>query len=257
MRWMRVWFGAAALTAAGLASAALPARALTPARQISPDTLLIISPVPGETVSGVLQIVGTALDPAFLRYELDWAPDPPVGDAWQPIQPPIFQQVRSSVLGIWDTTSVPDGQYLIRVRLVRADESSIETQVRVQVVNATATPSPSPAPTATATGLPGTPTAGPSPTPLIQQPPTRTPRPTETPGGPTPTPAPLLAESPFEPARLRQAACSGVYLALAIFGGLAGYGLIRAAVRGQLRAVWWQLQREVLNPLIDTLRRDR
>lgn len=242
-----------AIAVAVCAGALLPLRALAQTSQLE-----IGSPLPGETVAGQVQIVGTALDPGFSRYELDWAPDPPVDDAWQPIQPPISQQVRDGVLGVWDTTAVPDGLYLIRLRIVRLDESSGEVIVRVLVVNATPTPPPTLPPTATNTPPPGTPSPGPSPTPLIQQPPTRTPRPSETPGGPTETPPPVDAEnSPFRPERLRQAACSGVYLAFGTFLTLGLYSLIRAAARGQLRSHWWYFRREVLNPLFARRRRGR
>jgi hypothetical protein len=45
---------------------------------------------------------------------------------------------------------------------------------------------------------------------------------------------------------LRGAAWSGVQIALGAFALLGLYSLIRAGVRGRLRAGWWKLRREVI-----------
>ena len=79
-----------------------------------------------------------------------------------------------------------------------------------------------------------------------------------TPGGPTPTPRPFSAvDSPFTPERLSQAAWSGVLAALVAFGILALYGILRLAVRGELRGGWQQVWAEYVHPLINSLRRRR
>jgi len=231
---------------------------VSPIFQTDVSRVEILRPASTEMISGTIQIIGTAVDPNFSHYEVAWAFDPAINDLWQDIQPPISQQVRDGVLGVWDTTPMPDGYYLLRLRLVRLDETFLETEVRVQIGNATPTPIPTEIPTATATLLPGPPTAGPSPTPLIQQPPTRTPRPSQTPGGPTATPTPILLEnSPFQPQRLQSAACTGVWITMGVFVFLGVYGMIRAAVRGQLRAGWWGFRRDVLNPLLERSKRTK
>ncbi|HEC21295.1 MAG TPA: hypothetical protein ENI95_00090 [Chloroflexi bacterium] len=248
------------LLGAGVA-AARPLRASTPSQEGEGEGQAVIaSPQYNETISGVVQITGTAIDPAFSFYQLEYALNPPQGEeSWFPIQPPVAQQVRDGVLGIWDTTLVVDAEYVLRLRVIRSDETVIEDQVRVRVANATATPLPTLPPPPSPTPEPGTPTPGPSPTPLIQQPPTRTPRPTATPGGPTPTPIPPAADedSPFRPEALRRAALRGALGALAVFGLLGLYGLFRAARRGQLRVTLWRFRREVINPLINSLSRRR
>lgn len=219
------------------------------ARQ-EPESLAIINePQNNDRLTGAVLLNGTAVDPDFRYYQLEYRPDASPADAeWSPIQPPVSQQVRDGVLGLWDTTGLPGGSYTLRLRVVRGDGSEITDQVRVLITNATATPIPTPQPTPTVTPLPGTPTPGPSPTPLIQQPPTRTPRPTATPGGPTPEP-PRAADpgSPLQPDRLRGAAWSGVQITLGAFALLGLYSLIRAGVRGRLRAGWWKLRREVID----------
>lgn len=250
---MRLLLGIA--VAGGVISIRTPVHAMPP-DQAEISEVTIISPTEDLAISGVAQIIGTAIDSAFYQYELDYSTEPVVDDTWTPIQPPIGQQVRESVLGAWDTTQVADGIYRIRLRVVLQDGSFVDDQVRVQVVNATATPLPTPLPTFTPTPRPGTATPGPSPTPLIWQPPTRTPRPTATPGGPTPTPTRVsLEDSPFHPSRLRQAATTGVMLTVGVFGLLAFYALTRAALRGQLRSWWWRFKREVINPMADSRRR--
>ncbi|MBN1428791.1 MAG: hypothetical protein JXB07_10430 [Anaerolineae bacterium] len=235
----------------------IPAGAMPPAQTVQ-SHVEIMSPTDNQEIGGMVQIVGTAVDPAFYQYELAYATEPVIDDAWAAIQPPIAQQVIEGVLGAWDSTQVPDGIYRLRLRLVQQDGSTIDDHVRVQIINATPTPLPTPLPTFTPTLLPSTATPGPSPTPLIWQPPTRTPRPTETPGGPTPTPRPVsLEDSPFHPSRLRQAAWTGVMITIGVFGFLAIYSLMRAAFRRQLRNWWWRFRREVINPMLDSHGRKR
>jgi hypothetical protein len=224
--------------------------------QIDVSEVAIASPADDQVISGLVQIVGTAIDPAFVQYELSYSTEPVIKDDWAAIQPPIGQQVNAGILGAWDTTQVTDGIYRIRLQVILQDGTVKEDQVRVQVVNATPTPLPTPLPTFTPTPQPSTATPGPSPTPLIWQPPTRTPRPTETPGGPGLTATPISLEgSPFSPSRLWQAAWNGVLIALGVFGLAAVYSLARATARGQLRSWWWRFRREVINPVIYGRRR--
>jgi hypothetical protein len=215
----------------------------------------ITSPVLDTEIAGLAQIAGTAVDPAFVQYELAYALDPPTGEeSWQPIQPPIAQQVVDGILGAWDTTQVADGVYQIRLRVVRTDGTTLDDQVRVRVINATAIPTPTETPVASPTEPPPTATAGPSPTSVIWQPPTRTPRPSMTPGGPTPTPRPFAIEnSPFTPDRLSAAAGNGFLIGLAAFVGLALYLIIRLALRGELRSGWQQVRAEYIHPLLNTV----
>lgn len=227
-----------------------------PSPQQEGESLAIITePQDNDVLTGSALIYGTAAGADFRFYQLEYIPDPAPSDTpWVSIQPPVAQQVNNGVLGLWDTTALADGRYLLRLRVVRGDGSEIGDEVSVRIVNATATPTPTLRPTATITPTPGTPTPGPSPTPLIWQPPTRTPRPTATPGGPTPTPPPPETDSPLRPDRLRQAAWDGVKMALGAFGALGIYSLMRAARRGELRSGWRRLRREVLNPLFNSLR---
>ncbi|HPV08193.1 MAG TPA: hypothetical protein PLD57_14055, partial [Aggregatilineales bacterium] len=203
---------------------------------------VIDSPAEGDVVAGLVTVTGTVVDPAFESYDLEYAPDPTLASVpWTPVQGTVTQQVSGGVLGAWDTTTLPDGRYVLRLRMNRRDDMPIEYEVRVVVANATPTPT-SPPPTRTPTAVPGTPTPGPSPTPLIEQPPTRTPRPAAA-LGPTPTPGPAIpADSPLRPDRLIAAARTGALIAVGTFGLLGLYALVRASERGELGEGFWRVR---------------
>ncbi len=128
-----------------------------------------------ETLRDVVSIQGTANHSDFWKYELAAAPFGTqnffdLAGAEAP--------VIAGVLGRWDTRTVADGPYTLRLRVVRRDGNYDEYfVVRVQVANA---------------GPPPTPTGQVTPTPTV----TPTPKPATatavilTPQIPTPTPAP-------------------------------------------------------------------
>ncbi len=100
-------------------------------------------------VRGVVQIVGSATHPQFQRYELYYAPFPvPSDQAWIFIGDAHYQQQPLGLLGTWPTSSLPDGQYALRVRVVKQDGNYIDGESRrVQVANKRAVESPTPLPT--------------------------------------------------------------------------------------------------------------
>lgn len=217
--------------------------------------VVIDAPASREVVSGVVTVRGAATAPGFRQYRLEYAPDPSLAGGWQPVQGAVGQQVPDGILGQWDTTTVADGAYILRLVVVYENGAQVaDYEVRVSVVNATATPLPLPT-TATPTAAPGTPTPGPSPTPLIEQPPTRTPRP----GGPgraaPPGGGPSAPESPLAQERLVRAAWRGVLWALLAFAGLAAYSALRLAARGELAGRVRAFRREIVTPVLNALRR--
>ncbi len=132
-----------------------------------------------ELIRGVVEIRGTATHADFWKYELAAAPFGT--ENWFNI---IISEtpVVDGILARWDTQTVPDGTYTLRLRVVRRDGNYDEFKVqRVLVANALPTDTPTPAvtPTATATPTPKPPTA----TPVIIEVeiPTPTPAPTDTP----------------------------------------------------------------------------
>jgi len=128
----------------------------------------VTAPAPGDVVSGVVVVSGSASHPEFLRYELAFRPAFSPGSDWI-----VFAQgdrpVISGTLAIWDTTVggnlspvFPDGRYQLRLRVVRKDYNYDEYFVSDLVVaNIDVTPTVEPTITPTtgidlATPLPGT-----------------------------------------------------------------------------------------------------
>jgi hypothetical protein len=130
-------------------------------------------------------------------------------------------------LALWDTTVIPDGQYSLRLRVVRVDGNYDEYFVRgIQVVNTR--PVATPTREATPTIVIAVPTVA-SPTPR----PTETPLPTSE---PTATPEPM--NLPFQ--SVSDAACWGVAGTTAVFVGI---GLLFAARNGVVSFFRWLARR--------------
>ncbi len=162
---------------------------------------VIAQPQQDAVVKGVVQVVGTATDPNFQRYELYYTPWPVAGDnAWIFIGPDAhFQPQPLGLLGTWDSRAVPDGAYGLRLRVVRKDGNYSDSEAR-RVVVANAKPPDTPTPEASPTATPGgepteIPTMEPTATILVQLPGQQTPEPGATvtatvkAAGRTPTPA--------------------------------------------------------------------
>lgn len=198
----------------------------------------ITSPRPNAILRGTVSIQGTASVPDFWKYEVQFAPglNPP-DNAWSVL---IVREepVVNGQLAVWDTTTVPDGTYTLRLRVVHQDGNYEEVYIRpVSVQNAGPPPTQTPAETETPTPLPTlTPVGGPSPvtetTPVVAQPtivlpPTATPIVAGTPGAvaqvrPTPSgdlgfPEGVNLTSAFNPRALLSACLTGAGFTLAIF----------------------------------------
>jgi hypothetical protein len=159
----------------------------------------ITQPASGDTVSGVTEVLGTAVHPEYLRYELAFLQQDVPGAEWI-----VFaegsQEVTNSVLAVWDTTVgsgigspvFPDGRYRLRLRVVKTDFNYDEYFVTDLIVQNDG-PTPTPTPDETAVALTATVAANPiqptgSTESSFQQP---TPLPSLTPF-PTPTPPPTV-----------------------------------------------------------------
>ena len=132
----------------------------------------ISSPASGARVGGIVSVLGTAAAADFRHYSLAFG----LGDSpnqWLPIVSSDASQVVGGRLALWDTRTIPDGAYTLRLRVLRGGQRPeyVDDYVRgVAVTNApqTPTPSPTPYPTATATLTPTpsvTPTEQPTPGP--------------------------------------------------------------------------------------------
>lgn len=157
---------------------------------------IIAQPAQNAAVRGEVQIVGSATHPQFQRYELYFAPWPPSDQSWVFIGDAHFNPVQLGLLGTWDSRSVTDGTYGLRVRVVKQDGNYIDSEPRtVEVANFRQVASPTPEVVeATAEPLPTPVEEAPAPTvevvvPTIEAPPTVQ-RPTPT---PEPEATPILA----------------------------------------------------------------
>jgi hypothetical protein len=143
----------------------------------------ITSPAAGELLRGQVTIIGSMDVSGFAFAQLDfaYASASQPADTWFRIQT-FSQPVTDDALAVWDTTSITDGDYVLRLRVNLEDGSFQEAAVPVQLGNdALATPTPEP----TSTPEPDSvtvliPTAfllAASPTPTDLPPPTPTPLP--------------------------------------------------------------------------------
>ncbi|MBN2386225.1 MAG: hypothetical protein JXB85_04340 [Anaerolineales bacterium] len=138
----------------------------------------IASPQSNSEVNGLVPIIGTSAVEGFLSAELAFAyADNPTG-SW--FQLAVFTEpLTEATLAVWDTTTVSDGFYSLRLRAYLADGTFLDALVTALLVR-NYTPTETPIPTQTLT-----------PT-LIVLVDTETPVPTETrPPIPFPTPTPL------------------------------------------------------------------
>lgn len=224
----------------------------------------IESPVPGDVLSGIVIVKGTAIDPSFLRYEVAFLREAGPGGNWI-----VFAQgdqpVIDDTLAVWDTTVgqesdpvFPDGRYQLRLRVVRTDYNYDEFIVRdLQLANLSATPTPTATITSTLQAVGPTPASGtavaPAPTSALDILPTLTPFPTPSPQA-TPVNAPLGPASPddstgqdggllgqlssIDAGRFGKSFWRGVVIVFYLFLGLGVYLLLR----GLFRRLWRRFQ---------------
>jgi hypothetical protein len=138
----------------------------------------ITSPSPDDVLRGTVTVTGRADDPNFQSAQLDFGYASNPADTWFPLQT-FLQPVQDSTLFTWDTLSITDGDYILRLRLTRTDGSVQDVTVPVSVQNDT--PLATPTPIATSTPVPEIEVQIPTPFLLAASPtPTEPPRPTPT-----------------------------------------------------------------------------
>ncbi|HWQ85003.1 MAG TPA: hypothetical protein VN363_10575 [Anaerolineales bacterium] len=157
------------------------AQALTPTApagtNIPSPTIGVSAPVAGQALQGVIAITGNSAIPEFSRAELSFAYATDTTGTWFLIaesQTPV----ENGTLGQWDTTTITDGEYQLRlVVYLTGGQKQIATNTGLRVRNYTAVETETPTPSAT---------MRPGNTPA----PSNTPTPTSTPVPPTGTPVP-------------------------------------------------------------------
>jgi hypothetical protein len=217
------------------------------------DTVAIISnPTQGQVVTGAVQIIGSASHPTlYAGYELEFDSLSDANEIWIPITQRVLQPINNNILGIWDTAGnlrVPDGSYQIRLRVFLSDGSEPVAFVVRDVVITNTAPTPLPSlppdlPTPTPPDQIGGET---SPTPLVIQPPTSTPRASNALGSVNNPPAGGdNTEFTLNFDRLQNAFCEGSIVAFAFFALLAGYLWLRERIRPIVRRALWQIRNEL------------
>jgi len=144
-----------------------PASAQAPGSQVS-----IRSPQAGEALQGQVTITGNSNVAGFVLVEVSfsYANDPT--NTWFLITS-SSQPVAQGTLAVWDTTTITDGLYTLRLRVTLADGSYVDVTVldlRVRNYTPVETDTPTPVPLQ-ATPVPeATTTATPFPTPTALPP---------------------------------------------------------------------------------------
>jgi hypothetical protein len=139
----------------------------------------ITSPAPDELLRGQVTITGKVDVPSFLSAGLDFAYASNPTDTWFNIQS-FSQPLTDSTLAVWDTTSITDGDYVLRLRVNLEDGTFQEVTVPIKIgndVQPTATPKPTATPATDSILIP-TPfllAASPTPTDLPRPTPTALP----------------------------------------------------------------------------------
>lgn len=108
-----------------------------------PVSIVILSPISGNVIASNVQVLGSAIHPQFLQYQLEYGPDPNPSNLWYPITGGIQNTVQNNLLGIWNTTGVQDGLYQLRLRVYLRDGTNLSTLVSaVRIQNRQPTPQP-------------------------------------------------------------------------------------------------------------------
>ncbi len=167
-------------------------------------------PASNETVKGRLPITGTITLPGIRLWELSFAYAGNTTESWFLLR--SDSAALSGELAEWDTTTLSDGDYALRLRVYFSDsyQDVLVTPIRIRNYRFdTATPTASPSATGTllptATTTPPEPTITPSPSP----------RPSPIPLPPNPL---TLSNTDVFNALLRGAGYAGLFFA--VFGGL-------------------------------------
>lgn len=97
----------------------------------------IVDPLMNEKVSGTLHIIGTANIENFQFYKLEYAMGhTPVGSDFKSINDIYGTRVNDSILGVWFTGNMPDGDYTLRLTAVDvAGQFERPCDVRIRLDN--------------------------------------------------------------------------------------------------------------------------
>ncbi len=121
-RWISVIVLTAAVLGLVLTQSILAAR----------GTVEIIRPEQSATISGYVEIRGSASDDNFAYYQLEYSPQ---GRTWTTIgQGQYTRPVHDGLLGKWDTNNLAPGAYQLRLSVADALGNHIRHTVQVTVM---------------------------------------------------------------------------------------------------------------------------
>ena len=138
--------------------------------------IAITSPLANDVLRGEITITGTTDIPNFFSAQLDFAYAADPTGTWFALQT-ISLPIRDATLATWNTASISDGDYILRLRVNLMDNTVQEVTVPIQIGNDVAPVTPTVVPTATLNAVEvqiptpfllaasPTPTAPPRPTP--------------------------------------------------------------------------------------------
>lgn len=152
---------------------------LSMAAQDTPP-VAITSPAPDTLLRGQVTITGNVEFPSYLSAQLDFAYASDPTGTWFNIQS-FSQPLTDSTLAVWDTTTITDGDYVLRLRVNFEDGTFQEVTVPIKIgndVQPTVTPEPTTTPEPETALIPTpfllaaspTPTHLPRPTPTVLPP---------------------------------------------------------------------------------------
>ncbi len=133
--WARI---AAFITLIGLLQYVNPALAAPAAIDCAGANATITAPRGGSTVSLVVQVRGSASVGGGIAYVV--AVSPTSADSWFDINGKVQGQVTGGTLATWDSTSVPDGAYRLRLRVLDATGNYCEAFANNIVVQNSSAP---------------------------------------------------------------------------------------------------------------------
>ena len=106
----------------------------TPTPEPSPGPGILIatidSPAEGDTVSGLVLILGNAAGDAFSSYSVEFLQE----GVWQPVVTLVPVPV-SGQLASWDTTGIPNAVTVLKLTVFGVGGEQAETSVTVDIVN--------------------------------------------------------------------------------------------------------------------------
>jgi len=145
---------------------------LSSGRAAAQTDIRIAAPSSGSTLSGLVNVMGTSAAEGFASSELSFAYASDPTSTWFLVYQ-TDSPVTDGLLAAWDTNSVTDGDYNLRLRVALQDGSILESlvtglRVRNQLPTETPAPTSAPEPTATTEFVPPPTPLPPTPQPAPQ-----------------------------------------------------------------------------------------